>query len=209
MKKIIAIGSLDTFPCLLASCSGTLSKYARNGDETFLLITRDAQHDKTRQEKSTMESVRRAANCIDISKVFFIERFNHNTVSQNNVNLLRSFIESISPTLVLIPYRKSINSRQSVLGSSAFLACRWITNILLYEIDRNPNFVPTILSSLSDDEYAAKLKSINEFGSNGGNRFPDKSKKTKSLHNMKAGNIRYHEIFESHRLVLLSANDVV
>ena len=211
MKRIAAIGSLDTFPHLLMGCFGTLSRYSRNGDETYILVTMDARHDGMDEQESRIDSVQIAARRADISKVSFIEGFDHNTVSQNNVNLLRSYIESVNPLLIFMPARRATNPRQGVLGSCAFLACRWISNILLYEADKNPNFAPTVISNLSGNEEAIKQKSIQEFiGAGASNWHLDNSGEAKQLlyDKMEMGVTR-REAFESHRLVLLSANDAV
>lgn len=199
MKRVVAIGSLDTFSHLLMGCFGTLSKYAKHGDETCLIVTIDPGHEQA--AKSRRESIQRAARCIN-AKVQFVEGFNHTAVSQSNVTLLRSFIEPIGPSLAFIPFRKAVNSRQSILGSSGFLACRWITNILLYEVDANTNFAPTVFSSLSEDEHNAKLKAIQEFSGDENDWHVEKIKKSWI-------NSKHQEAFESHRLVLLATNDVI
>jgi LmbE family N-acetylglucosaminyl deacetylase len=213
MKRIVAMCSLDTFPYLLLGCFGTLSKYSRKGSKTHLLITLDPHYEKMDHEKSRMGSIQRAAKCTNVSEISFVEGFNYDSVSQNNVNLLRSFIESINPSLVFIPFRRATNSRHGVLGSSAFLACRWVTNILLYEVGKNPNFIPTVFSNLSDHDHAAKLKSIQEFNDNNAhwhlNKSDDAQQVLYDIANIVEFNAKYLEAFESHRLVLLSSNDVV
>jgi hypothetical protein len=210
MKRIVAIGSLDTFPHLLIGCFGTLSRYTRHGDEAYLLITSDAQPEDKDSEKWRLESVQRAAKHIGISTILFIEGFNHEEVSQHNVNLLRSFIEPIDPSVAFIPFRNAINPGQSVLGSSAFLACRGIANILLY-IDGNSKFKPTIFSNLSDSECAIKQKCIQEFNGNGvDSSYMDKFDEAEQLLHDEIGiDAKCYETFESHRVVLLSANDII
>lgn len=210
MKRIIAIGSLDTFPHLLVGCFGTLLRYTRHGDEVYLLITLDAHPEEKDSENWRLESVQRAAKHIGISMVLFIEGFNHEEISQHNVNLLRSFIESIDPSVAFIPFRNAINPGQGVLGSSAFLACRWITNILLY-MDGNSKFKPAVFSNLSDSECAIKQKCIHEFDDNGADSsYMGKSDEAEQLLHDEIGiDAKCHETFESHRVVLLSANDIM
>jgi hypothetical protein len=211
MKRIIAVSSLDAFPQLLVGCFGILSRYTRNGDEVYLLITLDtALDDEMEQKKLRLEPIQLAAKHIGISMVLFIEGFDYQEVSQHNVNLLRSFIEPINPSVVFQPFRNSINPKQSVLGSSAFLACRWIPNILMYEIDRNSSFSPSIFLKLSEYEELTKQECIQEFSSdNDNNSHLIKSDEIGQMLYNKIQSGASHEIFQSHRLVLLSTNGVL
>jgi hypothetical protein len=213
MKRIIAVGSLDAFLHLLVGCFGTLSRYTRNGDEVYLVITLDtALDDKIEQKKLRLEPIQRAAKHIGISMVLFIEGFNYQEISQHNVNLLRSFIEPINPSVVFLPFRNSISAKQSVLGSSTFLACRWIPNILMYEIDRNSSFSPSIFLNLSEYEELMKQECIQEFSSDHDNNSHLHLIKSEEVGQMLYNKIRSgagHETFEIHRLVLLSTNGVL
>jgi hypothetical protein len=78
---------------------------------------------------------------------------------------LGSFLKTINPSLVIMPFWKSHNQRRKILANTSLIACRGIGSILMYEPGRNRGFQPTVHFEISADEIALKTSCLREYRS--------------------------------------------
>ena len=192
--KIVAIGNspLD----FEISCLGTLSKYAKGGHAVNLIIVGNIV-DWTEKK---MVAVRNSCERIVTSKVHFTGKFDYSTVTQDNVNVLRLIIDKINPSVAILPFYKTSNKKRKVLSESSLLACRSIRNVLMYETNKNKNFLPNVYFKI-DDKITLKA-GLTYLKNN-----IDLKKKRKLLHGFygyTAGISQPIEAFQSHRVLLLN-----
>ncbi len=157
--KIVAMGSVP-FDLELA-CFGTLSRCIRDGHEVHIIIAK-SDEDKTYWSEIQMEALRKVSQKIGVSRVYFTNRFNFSNVTQDNANVLASFLRPINPLLVIIPFWKTSNQRRKILANTSLVACRGIGSILMYELDRNTSFLPTVYFTASANEISTKTSCLAE-----------------------------------------------
>ncbi|MDE1828711.1 MAG: hypothetical protein KGI25_00150 [Thaumarchaeota archaeon] len=178
-------------------CLKTLIKYSWEGNEISLVISGNP---KGRKEKDSM-----SYSELKIDHVYFTERFDESTVTQENVNTLGSIIKKTKPSLVILPFDKTKNKKRAVLAHSALLACRGIKNILMYETTKNENFSPNVfftfekesLNGLTEDRKLQINSTVKEI--------------RKSIQKFHSSNIRIEkntEAFESKRVLLLDISEI-
>lgn len=195
--KIIAIGSspLD----FEIGCLGTLSKYSKSGHAVNLIIVGNTINWTEKKMVAARESCER----IGKSEVHFTEKFDHSAVTQDNVNVLRLIIDKIDPFVVILPFYKTSNKKRKILSESSLLACRSIRNVLMYEINKNKNFLPNVYFKI-DDKIPLKAS----FASVKNNI--DLKKKRRLLHGFYGHDADISEpieAFQSHRILLLNNGD--
>ena len=179
------------------SCFGTLKKYIDNRHEVHLIIAKNRDN----WTKTMISGIKESAKIVGISQVHLTKRFDYSAVTQDNVNVLRTIIEPINPTISIIPSLIAVNKMRMILAKSALLACREVRNILMYEIDKNESFLPSVYSIISD-EFQVKISCLSAYPDY--NKFKNKLQNKMKLINGCCKEIKSHvEEFESHRLVLL------
>ena len=152
--KIVAIGSMPLD--LELTSFGTLSKSVKNGHDVYLIVARD--------ESWTESQIKAFAECsktIGISGVYFTDRFDYSAVTQSNASMIASFIKTINPSLVIMPFWKDSNYKRKILAKTSLIACRGIGSIWMYQLEKNSSFSPNIhfvISSTEASEKAACLK---------------------------------------------------
>ena len=156
--KIVAIGSMPSD--LELACFGTLSKCIKDGHEVHIIIAKD----KLDWTQMKMETLGRVSEKIGVSQVYFTDRFDYNSVTQDNADVLRSFIKTIDPSLVIMPFWKAYNRKRKILAKTSLIACRGFGNILMYELEKNTNFRPTIYFVISGVEISIKTSCYAEYG---------------------------------------------
>ncbi len=132
--KIIALSCIPLD--LEISCFGTLSKYIKNGHEVHLIIS---QSDNL-WSKEALNAIKESSKIIGVSQIYFVKEFNHSSVTQDNVNKLRSHIETLNPTIAIFPSIRTQDERRKIFAKSSLLACRGIGNIIMYDSQKNTNF---------------------------------------------------------------------
>src|SRR5918912_110977 len=155
--RIVAIGSMPLD--LELTCFGTLSISVKNGHDVYLIVARDEAWTDT-YIKAIIES----SKIISISKVYFTDRFDYSAITQDNASIINSFIKTINPSLVIMPFWKGSNYKRKILAKTSLIACRGIGNILMYELDKNPSFLPNIQFVISANEIYEKLMCLNIYG---------------------------------------------
>jgi LmbE family N-acetylglucosaminyl deacetylase len=232
MDRIVAIGSSLSPLDFQLGCLGTLSKYVNKGSELSVIIATErkqgADHNNEQQHQTQKDStvtmiertatvegqIEKSCKAIGASQILFAEQFDHSVVSQANVDVLRSLTEAINPSVALIPFYKSSGPITRVVGRSALLACRWVQNVLMYDIDTGAKsaFQPGIFSVLSPEQFESKKSIISNFNDVGKLELsPDEDqKRVKFLQASQSANVLQDkgpvEAFQSHRLLLLSSS---
>jgi hypothetical protein len=233
LERIVAIGTAAAPLDFQMACLGTFSKCVKDGSEVTVIMATErkpetdnhhqgaqdhiGQNDRTvtmmQQAELLLERlVGESWRSIGISQVLIAEGIDHSVVTQSNVEVFRSQIESLNPTLAVIPYYRSCNLNSQIIGRSALLACRWVQNVLMYDSDAGGQspFRPSIFSKLSPEQHEKKKTSVSDlaerisrFSSAGGQK---PSRNVQASH--PASSFRDEglvEAFEPHRLVLLSS----
>lgn len=155
--NIVAIGAMPSD--LEFGCFATLSKYIREGHDISLIIANDSTESSTAADwnEMTIGKIRESSSIIGITELYFAERFDYSAVTQENANVLNSFIKTINPSLIIMPFWKAIHNRRRVLAKTSLIACRGFGIILMYELEENKDFAPTIYFQVSTrDAYAKK-----------------------------------------------------
>ena len=197
--KIVAIGSIPLD--FEVGCSNTLHNFSARGQSVNLIIPRDKNWNEKQMKSDELN------DRLGISSIYSVENFDYSEVTQLNVTLLNSVIEKIKPSVAIIPYVGNSNKMKKVLAKSALLACRKVETILMYETNKNSNFLPTIYHVVNKNinkktSSATKHKKIISSKS--------KSRKYDSLQRIYANNLGISnpvEAFESQRMILLQ-NDL-
>jgi hypothetical protein len=198
--NIVAIGG--TSSDLEIGCLGTLSKFQKQGHQVSII----AVGKKKMWTKRAINAFKEIAKKIGTSQVYFTERFDYSGITQDNVNVIRSIIEPLHPSVSIIPFNEGSDKKTKVISESSLLASRNIANVLMYEIHRNKNFFPNVYFVLDNKTY-----NESSYG-----KLSDKDVKKKSLNNESKSIHRFYptigkigkpvEAFASHRTVLLNGN---
>jgi hypothetical protein len=187
--KIAALG-LTALEIDLA-CITTLKKLNQEGHEVHIIVASDRDSiDWTAEEaKSFFEK-------FNLSNIVIMDKRDYSVVTQENANALNAHIKKINPDLAFMPSWKSLNARRKILARTALIACRGIGSIMMYELDKNPAFNPTVSFAISASEPAAKLSST-ESGS---------SSLSLTVQTGQPNTDTISESFECHRVSLVSDN---
>lgn len=196
--KIIALGCnpLD----LEISCFGTLSKYIKEGHEVHLIISSDELW-----SKKALNAIKASSRIIGVSQIYFVKGFNHSSVTQDNVNKLRTHIDTLNPTIAIFPSIRTRDERRKVFAKSSLLACRGIGNIMMYDPQKNTNFHPSVYSILNgalEEKNLCLDKYDKDFSKN--NTSKKKMKILLTDFGLRAGLETPAEAFETTRILLLN-----
>jgi LmbE family N-acetylglucosaminyl deacetylase len=199
VMKILAIGSMPFD--LELGCFGTLSHYVKQGDQAEIIIAGD----KAEWTQKKIRAMNKSSRDIGISEVHFTANFDYSAITQANVLILRSFIETINPSLLFIPFRKAFNAKRRLLAESSLIAYHGIGNILMYEIDKNASFIPNVYFMLSSHASSVKISCLSAYDSDEDWRKTMKRKMTSlyKTYPQSADSNMPVEAFECHRILLL------
>jgi hypothetical protein len=214
--KIVAIGSI---PLDLERTSfGTLSKSVKKGHEAYLIVAKDEGW-----RYPYMKALIESSKTIGISRVYFTDTFDYSAVTQNNANMIASFVKTINPSLVIMPFWKDANYKRKILAKTSLIACRGIGNIWMYELENNSSFLANIHCVISPNEVSEKAACLKiyrtldtqMFNSNANKFILDQSANRLQLipeayknetldtdYNQQAS-LNLFEVFESHRMLLV------
>ena len=157
--KIVAIASMPYD--LELACFGTLARFIKDGHEVHIIIAK-TNRDKAGWTQMKMETLRKVSHVIGVSQVYFTDRFDYSAVTQDNADVLASFVKKNDPALVIMPFWKASNQKRRILAKTSLVACRGIGSILMYELERNAGFLPTVYFILSSDEISIKTSCLAE-----------------------------------------------
>jgi hypothetical protein len=168
--RIILIGDLLNLKTLIAECFGTISFLKSNENSQILMVLvdglRTGKHKDGSGDHSTFkdsgaahlvlrEISKRVSNQIGISTLYAMN-FEFSAASQQNVNLLRSLLDPLKPSMAIIPFLKCKTADQKILAKSSLIACRDVRNLLMYNPDSSVSFHPQLISNLAPKDAAAK-----------------------------------------------------
>lgn len=193
MSIIVVISFLEDF---LMCCSGTIIQQLKNDNKVILLIIRKQKSPKFQLNINEIEKY------IKLTKVEIIQNLDLKRITQDNVNNIQNFIEKYNPDLVIIPSYKAKNTERGIVGGSSVLSCRKISNILMYDVEENPLFVPTVFYNITNNikkkqqviSYIKNVKIKKNF-----------MKLTKSLHKktrITDYNKKFFESYQSLRIII-------
>jgi hypothetical protein len=197
--KIIALSCIPLD--LEISCFGTLSKYIKDGHEVSLIISQSEQI----WTKEALNAIKASSRIIGISQIYFVKELNLSSVTQDNVNKLRSHIESLNPTVAIFPSIRTQDERRKTFAKSSLLACRGIGNIIMYDPQKNPNFHPSIYS-IMNGELEVKDLCLEKYNRDFRKNKTSKKKMRMLLrsYGLRAGIKTPAEAFETNRILLLN-----
>jgi hypothetical protein len=217
-KVIVAIGALSNLLDLQAGCYGTLAKLIKRGSKASLLITREKSAKQDKKNRKLEGLIQKSAETIGISDVSFTHKFDYSRITQDNVNVLKSFIEPSHTSVAMIPFIRTEDPRQQVLAESSLLACKSITNVLMYSFSKaNTGFIPNLFSRIPEECLLLKdlcIDAIRDYYNYSAESKIEEKLKKKSLpqhnahYNFKTYS-KYFEPFAIHRLILLSLNQIL
>jgi hypothetical protein len=208
MMKVVVIGCAPSE--IISACRITITSLAKEGHMIYSIIAPSIDSERSSLLPEIANVPQLAA--IGITQTFLIDRFDYSAITQINADRLKSYIENIMPSLVIMPSWKSPNHIRKILARTSLIACRGIGTVLMYELDANntgfnPNItveVPversliqhrtnnTTETTTTTDQH--EINNIKTFIHS--SMLEDKRSKTSSYE-------RLEEKFESHRTLLL------
>lgn len=208
MMKVVVIGCAPSE--IISACRITITSLAKEGHMIYSIIAPSIESERSSLLPEIANVPQLAA--IGITQTFLIDRFDYSAITQINADRLKSYIENIMPSLVIMPSWKSPNHIRKILARTSLIACRGIGTVLMYELDANntgfnPNItveVPversliqhrtnnTTETTTTTDQH--EINNIKTFIHS--SMLEDKRSKTSSYE-------RLEEKFESHRTLLL------
>jgi LmbE family N-acetylglucosaminyl deacetylase len=147
------------------ACLATLSKFVREGHEVHIVVAREIGNrnstDTARTENNldwSDDEARSFFGKFGLTNIWFLDRkLDYAAVTQENATVINSHIKRINPDMVIMPFWKSINQTQRILSRTALIACRGVGSILMYELEQNSVFTPSISFVVSANEIASKV----------------------------------------------------
>ncbi len=141
MKVAIVASSLFE---LKAACSVAISKLTADGHEVHAIIVNKTPVSVASAKKVPQNT---SFDNVGVSQIHFVDGFDYSSITQANADKISACIKVISPLVVIMPHWKSSNYDHMILARTTLIACRGIGSILMYEINDNANFAPTIMFS--------------------------------------------------------------
>jgi hypothetical protein len=164
----------------------------------------------------TRQAIQRQCKSLGIHETYFADSFDYSSVTQNNADLINSFIKASDPSIIIMPFSKSLNHTRKILGKTSLIASRQSGTILMYEIDDNTDYIPTVFVPVSPAIASTKRQYLKDSysishsysssleGSKKGSMtsFPDAHNIMDMAVNINS-NGAHSELFMSHRMILV------
>jgi hypothetical protein len=155
--------------------------------------------------KNNIEHAKRSSGIIG-ADIDIIHNFDFSAVTQENVEALRTIVDSTNLSLVMIPNINARNEAERITSRSALLAARSIPNIMMYNASQKDGnqSVPNINFGLDDEIVEIKKKCFSLYKEPTNTSIRRSSKKTiPNLQSRRSRVIgRNSEVFQSHRILL-------
>lgn len=121
---------------------GTLSRFVENMHKTFVLIV-DQDHCTINEAR---QMIQRQCVRLGITETYFADGFDYSSVTQQNADLINSFIRVSKPSIIIMPFWRSPNHTRKILAKTSLIASRQIGTVLMYEVDNNsPEYTPAVI----------------------------------------------------------------
>jgi len=188
---------------IISACRLTISRFAKEGHLIYAIIAPS----NTLQSHSEIANVPKLT-AIGVTQTFFIEKFDYSTITQLDADAVKSYIQHLEPSLVIMPSWKSPNNNRRILSRTSLIACRGIGTILMYELDaNNASFSPTITFEASRKPPSEQATNNNTETATEQDEIEIKTFTSNSMLENKAFKTSTYEgldeKFESHRTLLL------
>ncbi|HEY6756267.1 MAG TPA: hypothetical protein VI037_02635 [Nitrososphaera sp.] len=188
---------------IISTCRLTISRLAKEGHLIYAIIAPS----NTLQSHSEIANVPKLT-AIGVTQTFFIEKFDYSTITQLNADAVKSYIQHLEPSLVIMPSWKSPNNNRRILSRTSLIACRGIGTILMYELDaNNASFSPIITFEASTEPPSEQATNNNTETATEQDEIGIKTFTSNSMLENKASKTSTYEgleeKFESHRTLLL------
>ena len=193
MSKIVVIAFPEDF---LVCCSGTMIQQLENRNEVILLIIKKQ---KSPEFLSIINKIKKNMKSI---KIEILQKLDLSTITQYNVNHIQNFINKYNPDLVIIPFNKAKDIERRILSSSSVLSCRGISNILMYDVQKNPLFVPSIFYNITNNIEKKQQMCTNIKNDEIKQNFMRLTKSSDIKNKITDAKIKFFEPYQSLRIIL-------
>jgi hypothetical protein len=191
---------------------GTICRFIESGHKAYIMIVEQEPYTST----ETRQAIQRQCKSLGIHETYFADSFDYSSVTQNNADLINSFIKASDPSIIIMPFWKSLNHTRKILGKTSLIASRQSGTILMYEIDDNTDYIPTVFVPVSPAIASTKRQYLKDSysishsysssleGSKKGSMtsFPDAHSIMDMAVNINS-NGAHSELFMSHRMILV------
>ncbi len=124
---------------------GTICRFIESGHKAYIMIVEQERYTST----ETRQVIQRQCKSLGIHETYFADGFDYSSVTQHNADLINSFIKGSDPSIIIMPFWQSLNHRRKILGKTSLIASRQSGTILMYEIDDNTDYMPTVFIPVS------------------------------------------------------------
>jgi LmbE family N-acetylglucosaminyl deacetylase len=139
-------------------CSGTLIKYAKKGNNIFLMVLTKGEFggDKKTRRKEQMDSM----GIIGAKDVFWGNyKDTELPLNKELISKIEIIIRKIKPSFIFVNYPEDTHQDHRHLASATISATRYIRNVLFYEVPTTVNFSPNVFVDI--EEYLdMKIESL-------------------------------------------------
>jgi hypothetical protein len=124
---------------------GTICRFIESGHKAYIIIVEQERYTST----ETRQVIQRQCKSLGIHETYFADGFDYSSVTQHNADLINSFIKVSDPSIIIMPFSQSLNHTRKILGKTSLIASRQSGTILMYEIDDNTDYIPTVFIPVS------------------------------------------------------------
>jgi hypothetical protein len=124
---------------------GTICRFIESGHKAYIMIVEQEPYTST----ETRQAIQRQCKSLGIHETYFADSFDYSSITQHNADLINSFIKASDPSIIIMPFWKSLNHTRKILGKTSLIASRQSGTILMYEIDDNTDYIPTVFVPVS------------------------------------------------------------
>jgi len=161
-------------------CGGTISKYAKDGNEINLCICTKAYAPDWSEEflENRPKEIEKATKILGIKKTFFLDfpTVKLDTIPQKELNeSIAKVIDKVKPDIVYTPHEGDLNKDHRIVFDASLVALRPLTHnakrILSYEIPSETEwgrmiepFIPNVYVDISET-FDVKVKAMEAYKS--------------------------------------------
>lgn len=130
-------------------CGGTLLKYARRGDNLYLMVLTDGSEGGEAGVRRREQE--RAAELLQAKKLFWGGfRDTELPVNKKTISVIEEAIGEVEPDEVYVNYSDDTHQDHRVLAKCVISATRYIRKVLFYEGYTTCNFEPDVFVDIGD-----------------------------------------------------------
>jgi hypothetical protein len=137
---------------------GTICRFIESAHKAYIMIVEQQPYTST----ETGQVIQRQCKSLGIHETYFVDGFDYSSVTQHNADLINSFIKVSDPSIIIIPFWQSHNYTRKILGKTSLIASRQRGTILMYEIDDNTDYIPTVFIPVSPAIVSTKRRYLKD-----------------------------------------------